>query len=132
MSHILIVEDSPQVRRLTVRLLGRLGFEVSAAEDAETALAMVEEGLEVDLFLVDVVMPGMSGFELAFHLRTLSAAPILHMSGFDAESLEAYGPEPEDLDLLPKPFGSKELAARIASALERGSVAPRAFTSSHP
>jgi two-component system cell cycle sensor histidine kinase/response regulator CckA len=112
---ILVVEDERPVRRAVARLLRRNGYEVIEAASGEEALRIVEDG-SVDLVLTDVVMPGVSGVELAERLgETHPALPIVYMSGYTADHLENHGVR--DLPLLHKPFGEPELTSLVRRAL---------------
>jgi DNA-binding response OmpR family regulator len=105
---VLVVDDDPGVRGFISGILGRTGFEVIEAPDAEQALIAFEAGgSAVDLVVTDVKMPGMSGCDLA---RMLLAAhptlPILLVSGSHSES-------PTSLPLLQKPFTPSRLLAAL-------------------
>ena len=115
---ILVVEDDQQVRGVAGRILAAHGYAVIEAEGGEDALAVVAAGEHVDLLLADVVMPGMSGVELAERLRrTQPELPVLHMSGY------ADGNSGRDLslelpELLEKPFSATDLLVRVRALLE--------------
>lgn len=120
---ILVVEDDPRVRRLTVNRLDSLGYATLVAADAQEALSILHSGADVDLVFTDLVMPGgMSGYELA---RRLAAnwpdLPVLLTSGYADELVRR---EPDDavarLKVLNKPYRQSELATAIAEALEQG------------
>lgn len=115
---ILLVEDEENVRRVTGRLLQRLGFEVLLAASAEEALDLYVDLPEPpDLVLTDVVMPGLTGIELAERLReTDPTLPILFTSGYTSREL---GRTPDDppTPFLPKPFSLVELERSVREAL---------------
>ena len=115
---ILLVEDDPGVRRSTEGLLGALGYRVVLAEDGAAALARLDESGAVDLVLTDVLMPRMTGPELARHISRRSAAPrVLFMSGHvDDEGMRGGGLPPGAL-LLEKPFKLAQLARKVREAL---------------
>ncbi len=124
---ILVVEDDPDVRKLTVALLKRLGYVVLEAEDGETALSIFEENPDIDLLLSDVVLPGdISGPEIADSARRQRAdLNVLFMSGYaeDVVRRQASGAgQARDSgdDLLPKPFSRGDLARKVREVLERG------------
>jgi PAS domain S-box-containing protein len=107
----LLVDDEDAVRASTADMLEEYGYEVREANSAETALALVTNGLLPDLLVSDHLMPGMSGVELASELRkTLPNLPVLIISGY--ADLEGLAP---DLPRLVKPFRSAELAAILAA-----------------
>ena len=132
---ILVVEDDQQVRGVAGRILAAHGYAVIEAEGGEDALAVVAAGEHVDLLLADVVMPGMSGVELAERLRrTQPELPVLHMSGY------ANGNSGRDLslelpELLEKPFSATDLLVRVRALLEgarAGTEAIRGLTPPAP
>jgi two-component system cell cycle sensor histidine kinase/response regulator CckA len=118
---ILVVEDEDPVRRIAERLLTRAGYRVLAAASGEEGLRLFKDhDGPIDLLLTDVVMPNMSGRELARRLRMLDASlRILFMSGFADDAITGRGGFEEDEDFLQKPFDNDELLARVAAALER-------------
>lgn len=109
---VLLTEDSPQVRQFAKQLLSDLRCEVTEASNAEEALALLAAG-SVDMLFSDVVMPGMSGIQLA---RTVQAQwpglPILLTTGYSEEYLKG---DADDLAVLRKPYGLERLAAAIAA-----------------
>jgi PAS domain S-box-containing protein len=111
---ILVVEDEDAVRRLTCRILSRRGYRVLEAPNAQRALAAWHEhGGGVDLLLTDVVMPGMSGKELAEHM---GIEPVF-MSGYTDDVVLRHGVE--GLRLVHKPFDAETLLSAVRSALDR-------------
>jgi signal transduction histidine kinase/CheY-like chemotaxis protein len=114
---ILVVEDEPAVRRLTVRILGGEGYEVLEAAGPYEALALCEEE-EVDLLLTDLIMPGMSGKELADRLEaSRPGLRVLFMSGYTGDVISRQGMLSEDVLVLEKPFSSASLLRRVRSRL---------------
>lgn len=111
---ILFAEDDPQMRRFIHRVLKEAGFEVVEAQDGAEALSLaVNLPRAPDLFLSDIVMPGMSGVEFIQRVRRqYPEAPFLFMSGYTDNELD---PNEFDIakDLLLKPFGRDELLERI-------------------
>jgi PAS domain S-box-containing protein len=118
---VLLVEDNDQVRVFAADLLDHLRCDVVTASSAEEAIAILEAE-PIDIVFSDVVMPGISGVELARQLRKrLPGTPILLASGYSDETLDgATG----DLELLRKPYNAASLARALAIAL--GSVRPPA------
>ncbi len=113
---ILLVEDAPAVRDVTRAILERAGYQVLEAAEGESALDLVRGSRErVDLVLSDVVMPGISGQELAARITELDPdTRIVLMSGYtDTLSPDA----PEGSALLPKPYTAEALLARLADEL---------------
>jgi PAS domain S-box-containing protein len=116
---VLVVEDNPQVRILTVSRLQRLGYTVQEAENGPSALNVLGSGAKFDLVFSDVVMPGgMSGFELARWVETNApGVRVLLSSGFADAAAHDAGSN-YDLKLLHKPYNMAELAHRLREALD--------------
>jgi len=116
---ILVVEDEDQVRLLTRRILSRQGYRVLEASSGSAALALARDYRErIDLLLTDVVMPHMSGPDLAKELR--SSHPeirVLFMSGYTDSAIAMQGALPADMPLVQKPFTSSSLQKRVRDAL---------------
>jgi two-component system cell cycle sensor histidine kinase/response regulator CckA len=118
---ILLVEDEDSVRRFAKHALERHGFHVIEAASAEQALSTVTaRGGQIDLLLTDVVMPHVSGPELAERLhKTRPDLPVLYMSGYPA-SMVMQGAQPgTSVRLLPKPFTTASLLANVDEALRK-------------
>jgi PAS domain S-box-containing protein len=116
---ILVVEDNPGVRRLTIERLKLLNYRVLEADDAFSALTALETGEPVDLVFSDIVMPGMSGFELARKIRELRPSQrILLTSGFAGEIAHSGEHGVLDLPMLRKPYSQIELGRSIQAALK--------------
>jgi len=122
---VLVVEDDPLVRRMTVRMLGRLGYTVLEASDAQSARDILDRSLVVpDLLLTDVIMPGESGRDLAQQLRSrFIGLRVLYMSGYPREKLGAHGVLDPGIRILQKPFTIRGLAVRLREVLDE----PRAL-----
>ncbi len=115
---ILLVEDEAPLRRLAERALLRAGHDVAVAEDAESALEMVEAGLVPSMLVSDVSMPGMDGVALANILRSrLPGLPVLLVSGYAPAAVEAELGAGR-LRYLPKPYKPAELVAVIADQFQ--------------
>jgi CheY-like chemotaxis protein len=121
---ILLAEDETQVRRLTREILTSLGYEVVVACDGVEALELLtQHGAPVHLLISDVVMPRMSGGELAQRLRErLPELPILFVSGYTADANLSLHLPPGELTLLQKPFSAGELARKVREVLDRGAA----------
>jgi CheY-like chemotaxis protein len=117
---IVVVDDEASVRRFVVRTLTLAGYEVITFRGPLDALQFLErDSQRVDLLLTDVVMPEMSGRELAQRVHALRpTAAVLLMSGFDAQAAGA-GVAAADRPLLPKPFTPLQLTQAVARVLER-------------
>jgi len=125
---ILVVDDDPTFLHLVRGLLERDGHEVVQATDAEGALAAVEQGAP-DLIVLDIEMPGMSGLELLSRLRPRVGAPVIVVSGREAESERVLAFDLGADDYVVKPFLPREFAARVRAALRRTRLAPDAILS---
>ena len=122
---VLVVDDMPDVRLLARAALERRGFDVAEAEDGETALAMVWAG-RVDLVVLDVNLPRMSGLAVLTRLRQHAVVPVILLTSMDDEADRVLGLEMGADDYVVKPFSPAELGARVASVLRRstGGVTP--------
>lgn len=116
---ILIVEDEPAVRRLTARLLRREGYQVLEAECPDQAL-QIAAGQPIDLLLSDVVLPGISGPELAsVLLESQPGCARLFMSGYSRGAVAQDGELSDGVGLLEKPFSPEVLTIRVREVLDR-------------
>lgn len=118
MPHLLIVDDDERIRDLLARYLKRNGFLVSSARDAAHARRLLE-GLEFDLIVLDVMMPGEDGVSLTRSLRETHDTPILLLTARGETENRIAGLEAGADDYLPKPFEPKELLLRINAILRR-------------
>ncbi|BAT59235.1 transcriptional regulatory protein OmpR [Variibacter gotjawalensis] len=116
--HLLLVDDDRRIRDLLSRYLSNVGFRVSTAENATQARARLEN-LRFDLLILDVMMPGESGFDLARSIRENSAVPILMLTARSDSNDRIQGLEIGADDYVPKPFEPRELSLRIANILKR-------------
>ncbi len=116
--HILVVDDDRRLRELLSRYLSENGFRVTTAEHAAAARARLG-GLDFDLLIVDVMMPGETGLELTQSLRTTSEVPILMLTAMGEASGRIAGLERGADDYLAKPFEPRELVLRIRRILAR-------------
>jgi two-component system cell cycle sensor histidine kinase/response regulator CckA len=117
---ILVVDDDAGVRTLTKRLLERAGYSVRTAADGPDALRVLEaHGLGIDLVLTDVVMPAMSGRELAEEVWTrFPDMRVLFMSGYTEDAIERHGVLDRGTHLLGKPYSAAELTAKVRTVLD--------------
>ncbi|WP_066716757.1 response regulator transcription factor [Sphingomonas pituitosa] len=116
---IVLVEDDPQLRTLTARALQENGYTVRPASSAPEMWLALEQG-PVDLVLLDVMLPGTSGIDLCRAIRQKSSVPIIFISAKGSETDRVVGLELGADDYLPKPFGTRELVARVRAVLRRG------------
>jgi CheY-like chemotaxis protein len=117
---ILLVEDEPQVRKLTRLLLEQGGYRVVEAENGEAALTLAEQIPGIDLVLSDVSMPRMNGVELERRLRTrLPKVRVLLMSGYPDSRSQDASKGHALRDLLLKPFTEEKLLTRVRKVLDQ-------------
>ena len=116
--HLLVVDDDRRIRDLLSRFLATEGYRVSTADTADDARAKLKS-LSFDLLVLDVMMPGETGFDFAQSLRTESTVPILMLTARDAAESRIKGLELGADDYLSKPFEPRELSLRIANILKR-------------
>ncbi len=116
--HLLVVDDDRRIRDLLSRYLASEGYRISVAESAAEARAKLS-GLRFDLLILDVMMPGETGFEFARSIRKSSTVPILMLTARDAAESRITGLESGADDYVSKPFEPRELSLRIANILKR-------------
>lgn len=116
--HILIVDDHREIRDLVSRALSKEGFRVSAAADGRAMRKVLADG-RIDLVLLDLMLPGEDGLALCRSLRAESSIPIIMLTAKGEEVDRVIGLEMGADDYLAKPFGSRELIARIRAVLRR-------------
>ncbi len=120
--HLLIVDDDRRIRSLLSRYLQGEGYRVTTAETAADARARLA-GLDFDLLILDVMMPGESGFDLVKAIRQTSTVPVLMLTARDAAESRITGLELGADDYVAKPFEARELSLRIANILKRAQPA---------
>lgn len=116
--HLLVVDDDGRIRALLSRYLNGAGYRVTTAESAADARAKLG-GLKFDLLILDVMMPGETGFDLAKAIRATSAVPILMLTARAEKESRIAGLEIGADDYVAKPFEPRELSLRIANILKR-------------
>jgi two-component system response regulator CpxR len=121
--HILLVDDDTELASLLSEFLAREGFTVSAEHEGHRGLEHARRG-GVDLVVLDVMLPGMDGFEILRRLRTESKVPVIMLTARGEDVDRIVGLELGADDYLPKPFNPKELMARIRSVLRRYEARP--------
>ena len=117
---ILVVEDAEPIRKMVCSMLRGSGYGVKEAADGAEALGLLQqEGESVQLVLTDVIMPEMSGAELARHLsRVCPKLPIIFMSGYTEDPM-VRGVESAGSVFLPKPFTAAALVEKVRQTLDR-------------
>jgi two-component system cell cycle sensor histidine kinase/response regulator CckA len=126
---ILLVEDEEAVRSFAARALRMRGYNVLEASGGEEALEIVQNGANViHLIITDVVMPNMDGPTMVRHVKALKPElPVIFMSGYAEEAFRRNDQSSEDIHFLPKPFGLKQLAAKVKEVLSGQPVPKRAL-----
>jgi two-component system KDP operon response regulator KdpE len=115
---VLIVDDEPQILTFLKIKLKSSGYEVITANNGQEALKQVK-GEEPDLLVLDVVMPGMDGFETLKHVRAFSSVPVIILSAKEGNADKINGLKLGADDYLSKPFNPDELIARIEAVNRR-------------
>lgn len=127
--HILVVDDDPDLRELLGSYLGANGFRVEVANDGAAMWELLHQGMP-DLIVLDLMLPGTDGLALTRALRAKSSVPILMLSARGEELDRVIGLEVGADDYLAKPFGPRELLARLRALLRRAQ--PAAPAASEP
>jgi len=122
-AHILVVDDHREIRDLVSRALSKDGFRVSTAADGR-AMRKILADSRIDLILLDLMLPGEDGLSLCRSLRAESNIPIIMLTAKGDEVDRVVGLEMGADDYLAKPFGSRELIARIKAVLRRSRGRP--------
>lgn len=117
-ARILIVDDEPSITEFVSYAMQKEGYLTEIASDGEEALRKIEQQ-HFDLFILDIMLPGIDGYELCHRIRTKMSTPILLLSARDTELNKVVGLELGADDYLAKPFGVRELLARTRALLRR-------------
>jgi len=120
---ILLVDDEESIQKLLTYPLEHEGFHVVQARDGEEALRRFEEN-EVDLVILDIMLPKLDGLEVCRRLRAQSAVPILMLTARDDELDKVVGLELGADDYITKPFSIREFRSRVRAALRRAQLPP--------
>lgn len=127
---ILVVDDEPSITEFVSFNLKKEGYQVEVAYDGNSALELFKSG-SFDIVVLDVMLPGMNGYEVCKHIREISSVPVLFLSARDTELDKVVGLEIGGDDYLAKPFGVRELHARIKALLRRRSTTNESPSSSN-
>ena len=123
MSHILIVDDDDKIRELLKEFLSENNFLISTAADATEALEKLNF-ISFDLIIIDIMMPGMNGYELTKKIRESTLVPLIHLTAMGETENIIHGLEIGADDYIGKPFEPKELLLRIKNILNKTSKKP--------
>ncbi|MBI4289396.1 MAG: response regulator transcription factor [Chloroflexi bacterium] len=118
---VLVVDDDVRMLRLMQRILELEGYRVVAAESGADGLNELD-GEDMDLVLLDVMMPGMDGYAVCRHIREFSEVPVIMVTAKGSEEEKVQGLDAGADDYVTKPFSSKELTARVRAVLRRSKL----------
>jgi DNA-binding response OmpR family regulator len=122
MPSVLLIDDDRRLHELLLTYLEQNGFSVTGAPDGQRGLAALD-GNTFDIVLLDVMMPGMDGLEVCRRIRQKSRVPILMLTAKGDETDRVVGLELGADDYIAKPFGPRELVARLRAVLRRSNPA---------
>lgn len=122
--HILVVDDHRDIRDLLARYLARHGLRASVADSAASARKVLQTS-EIDLLVLDIMMPGEDGLSLTRSIRENQDIPVILLTAMGEETDRIVGLEVGADDYLSKPFNPRELLARIKAVLRRSQSLPR-------
>ena len=120
--HVLAVDDEPRYLRVIAFNLEQEGFRVTSATSGEQGLALFERG-DPDLVILDVMLPGLDGFEVCRRIREVSQRPIIMLTAKGAEEDKIKGLRLGADDYVTKPFSAGEMLARVGAVLRRTQLA---------
>ncbi len=122
-SRILIVDDNPEIREIIHILLEGEGYDIEEAADGQSALHQIEKSAsDFDLIILDIMMPGLNGYQTCTRIRKSSNAPILFLSARTKDSDKTLGFSSGGDDYLAKPFSYNELVSRAKALIRRYQV----------
>lgn len=122
---IMVVDDDPRLLRFVRANLESVGYQVLLATDGHQALELIERD-QPDIIILDIMLPGMDGFEICRRIRAFSEVPIMMLTAKGEEADKVKGLELGADDYLTKPFGVQELIARVEALLRRTKFAEEA------
>ena len=118
-NRILVVDDEPSITEFVSYALKKEGYNADVVDNGEEAFLLASKN-KYDLFILDIMLLGMDGYELCRRLRSKTTSPVLFLSARDTELDKVVGLEIGGDDYLAKPFGVRELIARVRALLRRG------------
>lgn len=121
---ILLVEDDVSLAELLIEYLTPEGYEIIHAKDGQQGLSIALKSTQIDVILLDVMLPKMDGFEVLNRLRKTNFTPVLMLTAKGDDFDRIYGLEAGADDYLPKPFNHRELSARIKAIIRRTNHTP--------
>ena len=120
---ILVVDDDQAVRNLLIRILEGAGYDVVLASNGQEALVKVSQS-DISLILLDIIMPGLDGFEVLDRIRQYKYIPVIMLSGIREDTAKIDTLTLGADDYITKPFSAEELLARIQVKLRRSEPTP--------
>ena len=132
--HILVVDDNPEIREIIQILLSSEGYRVTEAVNGNSALEKLKD-VPFDLIILDIMMPGLNGYQTCVEIREITNAPILFLSARTKDNDKMLGFSSGGDDYLAKPFSCSELLGRVKALIRRyriyrGSETPLPLSSS--
>jgi DNA-binding response OmpR family regulator len=119
MEKILIIDDDTQLTELLIEFLGSYKYEVIAIHDPKKGLAYLDKNSDINVIILDIMLPGMDGFQVLRKIRENLSIPVVMLTARGEVTDRIVGLELGADDYLPKPFEPRELLARIQSILRR-------------
>ena len=119
MEKILIIDDDTQLTELLIEFLGSYKYEVIAIHDPKKGLAYLDKNNDINVIILDIMLPGMDGFQVLRKIRENLSIPVIMLTARGEVTDRIVGLELGADDYLPKPFEPRELLARIQSILRR-------------
>jgi len=119
---VMVVEDDAHIREVVLEYLKASGFRVRAAADGGAAMAVLDDAIEresIDLFILDIMLPGYTGMELLARLRGLGRKPVIMLTALDDEYTQITSFNHNADDYVTKPFSPKVLVKRVEALLRR-------------
>ena len=126
--HVLVVDDDREIRDLLGRFLTKQAYRVTAARDGKEMRQALEDW-QIDIVILDLMLPGEDGLSLCRNLRAKSSIPVIMLTVMGEETDRIIGLEMGADDYLPKPFNPRELLARMKAVLRRSRSAPASTSS---
>jgi len=121
-TRLLVVDDAPEMAQFLKLALESQGHQVAVAYDAREGLRLAHQ-FRPDAILLDIMMPGMDGWQMLSHLREFSDVPVIMLTALDSTENKVQGLDLGADDYVTKPFDLDELHARVRAALRRASMA---------
>ncbi len=122
MAKILIADDEELIRRLLVDCLTKEGYEVFDCENGDEAFATFKNNRDIELCLLDIMMPGIDGWELTKKIREISGVPIMLISARSQDFDKILGFESGADEYITKPFSLTDFCNKVSNLLKRGAV----------